>query len=94
VKPPFVIIDWGGAREKGSPFYDLVRLADSLQLKRRQLFHQVQAYCAVLGCEPVDAKGYLLAGLGEVGISPGYFPRDRFVRLVERCCEGLFPSLA
>ena len=70
-----------------------MRLADSLRLARGTLVHQVREYCAALGCELVDAKGYLLAGLGELGMSPGHFPRDRYVSLVNRCCEGLFPAL-
>jgi hypothetical protein len=92
-KPPFVVIDWAGAREKGPPFYDLVRLADSLRLARGALARQVRWYCAALGCERVDAKGYLLAGLGELGMFPGHFPRARYVGLVHRCCQGLFPAL-
>jgi hypothetical protein len=90
---PFVVIDWAGARENGDPFYDLVRLAESLGLKAGALVREVHWTCAALGCEPADAMGYLLAGLGRLGRSLGHFPRDRYLQLIDRCRARLFTAL-
>lgn len=81
----FVIIDWPGAKTNGHAIYDLLRLAQSLQLSAHQLFDELQQHCQILGCSPLDARGYLLANLGYLGMHLENFPMAQYVTLVERC---------
>lgn len=80
---PFVIIDWLGAQPKGYGMYDLVRLAESMQVGRLTLRHEIAGHCEALGCEPADAGGHLLACLGGLGIHLEHFPEERFAGLVQ-----------
>jgi len=81
---PFVIIDWAGARVRGHAMYDLVRLTKSMGLRRR-LTDELRSHCQILGCEVVDARGYLLAALGYLGMHLNQFPRERYVSTVASC---------
>jgi Phosphotransferase enzyme family len=89
----FVVIDWTDATETGQAFYDLVRLADSMQLNRVTLASEVREHCRLLACEPLDARGYLLAALGNIEMRSASFTRQRFLRLVNDCCRKLLPAL-
>jgi hypothetical protein len=89
----FVVIDWTDACEMGQAIYDLVRLAESLKLDRATLANEVREHCRLLACEPLDARGYLLAGLGKIAMRAGCFSRQRFLRLASDCCGRLFPAM-
>jgi hypothetical protein len=82
---PFVVIDWPGSWERGHPLYDLVRIADSIACKGARLRAEVEQHCRILGCEPVDARAYLLAALGAHGLHLEHFPVDAWRRTVGRC---------
>lgn len=86
---PFAIIDWAGSHDQGHAFYDLVRLTDSFHCERSDWIGEFHAHCNILDCTPFDAYGYLLSSLGALGMDPGCFSRERFVRLVHHSCQQL-----
>ncbi|MGE5609504.1 MAG: hypothetical protein ACM359_09635 [Bacillota bacterium] len=86
----FAIIDWPGADLKGHAFYDLIRLARSFGLPKWLLRRELDVHCRLLNCHTEDARGYLLAGLGYLGMHLECFPADRYVQCVSSCCEVLF----
>lgn len=85
----FVVIDWGLANPAGQPFYDLLRIADSLGVSGGRLRQAVEAHCQAVGCERDDARSNLLAGLGWLRQNLNYFPHDRFVTTAHRCVRLL-----
>jgi len=74
----FVLIDWGGARLKGYPFLDLLRLGNSSRLSRRVLRRELREHCRVLGCAPVDVASHALAGLGALQLRQDHFPEAAY----------------
>jgi hypothetical protein len=74
LNPEFVVIDWPGAQRNGYPFYDLVRIADSMQMKRSNVYREIVFHSRALNCEPEDAVGYLTAAHGHYGLYRGEFP--------------------
>jgi hypothetical protein len=85
----FAIIDWLGASVAGYPIYDLIRLAQSFKVSQRTLDREVRLHCSILGCELVDAGGYLAAALGNLGLHLEEFPEDRYVELADACWSTL-----
>jgi hypothetical protein len=59
-----VIIDWERSSIRGYPFYDLVGMTMWMKPGRRRLRAELDAHRAILGCDPVDVRGYMLATLG------------------------------
>jgi hypothetical protein len=59
-----VIIDWERSSIRGYPFYDLVGMTMWMKPGRRCLRAELDAHRAILGCDPVDVRGYMLATLG------------------------------
>jgi len=86
----FVLIDWAASELGGYAFYDLARLAMSMQVSGRRLTRELRAHCSILECELVDAKGYLLACLGYLGTHLECFPVKHFHTLVHECCDCVF----
>ena len=89
----FVLIDWAGSEIGGYAFYDITRLAISMQVSSRLIARELRAHCEILECELVDAKGYLLACLGYLGTHLEYFPVDRYREVVRACCGWVFPAV-
>ena len=85
----FMIIDWPGAQIDGYGMYDLVRIAESLDLSRRGLRREVQAHCDALDCEVADAISHLAAALGFVGQNLEHFPMDLYVWMAKTCVDRL-----
>jgi len=81
----FVIIDWAGARIKGYPFYDFIRFADSFRLRGHVLVESLNQFCHHFGCTPTQARSYLLAALGYLGLHLECFPFEQYLQLVEKC---------
>ena len=82
---PFVVIDWPGAVMRGYGIYDLVRLAQSIRLSNRSLRPEVIRHCAVLQCQPIDARCQVLAALGHLAQHRESFPGAMYARMAERC---------
>lgn len=85
----FVIIDWGGSEISGYAIYDLIRLARSMRLSKRNLQREVRRHCELLRCEPADATSYLLTALGFIAMNLENFPADRFLHMAESCYATL-----
>lgn len=92
-RPPFVVIDWRGAELRGYPFYDLLRLDESLRLPRWTLRRELLAHCRLLSCPPDGAELYLLACLGHLGRTLGCFAVERYRALADRLHERLSGAL-
>jgi hypothetical protein len=79
----FVVIDWGGSRLDGFPFWDLFRIAQSVGASDRRLAAEAAAQAGLLGCEPRDARSYLAAALGDLGLHLNHFPFENYARLAD-----------
>ncbi|MEE3332616.1 MAG: phosphotransferase [Myxococcota bacterium] len=91
---PFVVIDWPGATLRGYAMYDLIRLASSMRLRGRGLRREVLRHCEILGGEPEDAPGYLLAGLGHLSFNLGCFSPEVYLEMSRTCFNDLEAVLA
>ena len=65
----FVITDWAGSMIRGYGMYDLIRLAQSLNLGAKQLRKNVTAHCLILGCDFADARCHLLSALSYLEVA-------------------------
>ena len=90
----FVIIDWAGATECGFGIYDLIRFCTSAAIPTRVLARELRFHCNALHCELVDAKGHLLACLGNLYLNLECFPEDRYDRLLGLCWRTLLSALS
>jgi hypothetical protein len=91
---PFVVIDWPGAKLRGYAMYDLIRLAASMGLRGRGLRREVLRHCEILGSEPANAIGYLLASLGHLGLNLGCFAPETYADMSRSCFNDLRNALA
>jgi hypothetical protein len=89
----FAIIDWAGAKLRGRAIYDLVRLAETTDLRAGRLAKEVHSHCRTLRCEPADAAGYLLAAFGRIGMDLGAFPRATYLAQAGRSWSTLARAL-
>jgi hypothetical protein len=78
--PSFAVIDWGASQIRGFPVYDLLAIASSINLSTASLRRELRQYCAVLGCEPAQARHHLLLALGTLSLSLGEWPVERFAK--------------
>lgn len=85
----FVIIDWPGAAIEGYGLYDLLRFAQTMKLSGDALRDEVRVHCAILGCEPADARSHLMAALGYLLLHIEHFPKPAFVRTAMSCMATL-----
>ncbi len=86
---PFYIIDWAGARTRGFPIFDLIRLSLTTGVSGRALNREIQRHCTILGCLPIDAIHYLLAALGYLEQTLEYFPRERYNETAQACYKTI-----
>jgi hypothetical protein len=89
----FVVIDWPACAPQGHPIYDLVRLAQSMNLSPARLRSELVRHCALLECEPEDTMTYLLAACGDIAGRLQHFPMDRFASMVAECHRRLLAAL-
>lgn len=89
----FVIIDWVGATARGFGIYDLVRLCRSAAIPTRILAHEIRSHCDALQCNLVDAKGHLLACLGNLYLNLECFPEEQFGMLLDTSWRTLLSAL-
>ncbi len=69
--------------------YDLIRLAESLDLVRSQLRQNVAAHCKILGCNLEDSHHYLITALAYIALHLEQFPLERFIEMAMSCLETL-----
>ena len=74
----YVVIDWERSSVRGHGFYDLYTMMRSLGSGGEHLAAEIRAHCGILGCEPADAGGYLLAVLGRKAMLLNGFAWDQF----------------
>ena len=86
---PFILIDWGGANPHGYGMYDLVRIGKAFKLSDRALLREVQAHAHVLGCDPYDTRGHLLASLARLHRHLEHFPEERYIATFRSCWNRL-----
>ena len=89
----FAVIDWPGSSLQGYAIYDLVRLAQSMRTSSQSVRHELGRHCAVLQCQPVDAKCHLLAALGHIAMTRESFPMAIYVRMAETCLTTIEHAL-
>jgi hypothetical protein len=82
---PFHVIDWAGASASGMPFYDLVRIASSLNLGRLRFRHALREHCSILGCRPEQSRHYLCVAFGRLLRNLGEWPEEQFVGTARSC---------
>lgn len=83
----FVFIDWGAARISGYPLYDMARVAATLRAPRRDVREEIEAFCALAGCDRIDAGSYLAAAIGHIGRNLGYCARERYLAVARECFQ-------
>jgi hypothetical protein len=81
----FVIIDWPGAKVKGFPFYDLIRLAISCGVPDSLLMLAVLWQCRALRCLPEHARFHLIAALADLATRLEHWPAARYVEVANAC---------
>jgi hypothetical protein len=79
----FAVIDWNTAMVDGYPLFDLVRCQASLAIRTDVYRREILAHSKIVECDPVDTTGYILAGIGNVGLSLDNFPKPRWLNLAE-----------
>jgi hypothetical protein len=79
----FVVIDWAGSRLDGFAFWDLFRFAQSVGASSRRLTFEIGARARMLACAPEDARSYVSAALGDLGLHLNHFPFDRYAQLAD-----------
>ena len=89
----FVVIDWPFAMLRGYALYDLTRLAPAMGLNTRSYRREVMRHCEILQTSPSGAIGYLLAGLGHLGLNLGYMDPTRYFKTCLDCYMGLRSAL-
>ena len=92
-RPRTILIDWPGAAVRGHAIYDLIRLAQSLRMGRAAVRREIACHAAILGCDPTDTAGHLLAGLGHVGLHIDRFPVARYQAMTDACVATLEAAL-
>ena len=86
---PFRLIDWPDCRVRGYAFYDLVRLFESFGGSRELMAQAVNQQVKSLDCERQDARSYLAAALGLLGLHRGHFPLEAYVAMAEKAVRRL-----
>jgi len=82
---PFYLIDWGGGQIDGVPFYDLVRVSNSLNVSARRFRRTLLAHCDILECRPEDSLSYLCVALGRLLSNLGEWPEEQFDSTARSC---------
>ena len=88
-RPAFVVIDWAGASMCGYPFFDLAKMAFSLNATRAQTLRQIDRHCALFDCEREDVLAYFLCASGSLSQHLEYFPEAKFVEMTQSLFDYL-----
>lgn len=88
-----VVIDWAGSRVDGWPFFDLVKLADSIGARGAVLRTQIARHARVLRCEAADARSALMMALAVTLARLEHFPITTFSAMGERTLACLDRAL-
>jgi hypothetical protein len=75
----FQIVDWAGSQPAGYPFFDLLRMHQSLKVKPGALDHHIARHARLLECDMAEAAAYLVTALGYLGETLEHFPYDRYL---------------
>lgn len=75
----FVVIDWAGSLYPGLPVRDVFRYCFSASVSPSQISAEIDAHMMILEDARGYALGYILAGLGSVGLNMGHFPEERYI---------------
>lgn len=86
---PFVVIDWRGSHVHGHAFVDLLCLAESSRMCASTLSRELAHHAWLVGCDPLDVKGYALASMGLIGQDLGCFEPRRWVLATETMWSAL-----
>lgn len=85
----FVVIDWAGARVRGYPLYDFLRLSMSFGLKRGAFYRALDQYCAALGYTRTQAEYAFANAAAELGQRLEHWPRQSYLSTIDGCYRRL-----
>jgi len=80
-RPEFVVIDWGGANASGFPFFDLAKMALSLNIPKAQSVREFSRHCALFKCDQEDSLAYFVCAIGSLSQNLEYFPEEKFIEM-------------
>ncbi len=85
----FVIIDWAGARVRGYPLYDFLRLSASFGLAGGPFFRALDQYCVELGYTRKQGRYAFANAAAELGQRLEHWPRKSYLSTIDRCYRKL-----
>ncbi len=71
----FMFIDWDTGQSEGFPFFDLIRLSNTLRTRKPQMRRLIQDYCEIVEATPEDVSSYITAALGHTLLNLNNCPR-------------------
>lgn len=71
----FMFIDWDTGRPEGFPFFDLIRLSNTLRTRESQMRLLIRDYCEIVEATPEDIGSYITAALGHTLLNLNNCPR-------------------
>lgn len=86
-KIAFFVIDWAGMRQKGYPFWDMIRMLISLRSSRSFSRKSILNLQQKMGCREQDALHYTLCSLGNIGRNLEYFPANLYQDMALQCYQ-------
>jgi len=88
-KPRFAFIDWDTGQVNGYPFFDLLRLANTLKTRPKIMKPLIDDYCRIVEADPVDIAGYITASLGHTLLNLNNCPRHVVTLSAQMFAEDL-----
>ena len=85
----FVVIDWAGARVRGYPLYDFLRLSASFGLKRGPFYQALDQYCGAVEYNRTEASYAFANAAAELGQRLEHWPRPSYLSTIDRCYRKL-----
>lgn len=85
----FVIIDWAGARVRGYPLYDFLRLSLSFGLAGRPFLRALDQYCEALGYTRQQGEYAFANAAAELGQRLEQWPRESYLTTIDGCYRKL-----
>jgi len=87
--PRFVFIDWDTGQVHGYPFFDLLRLSNTLRTRPKIMKPLIDDYCSVVDADPIDIAGYITAALGHSLLNLNNCPRHVITLSAQMFAEDL-----
>jgi len=87
--PRFVFIDWDTGQVDGYPFFDLLRLSNTLRTRQKIMTPLINDYCNIVDAEPADIAGYITAALGHSLLNLNNCPRHVITLSAQMFAEDL-----